>query len=262
MRSYDPEDEYDVKDAEDIGAQEWQLDLLKLNPSYVFWGPHEDYMAVPGKGWNSHILCKTWDDFDIELDELNEVVNFYFHIHREGESCSSCDRTGYNPETKQIADAFYNFDGFASEKWSNKITPDECQVLLDKHRLKEFTHNFVVGHGWVEKKDEIPPIEEITATVNKGLHHDEINRSILVDARAEREGVYGLCDVCKGEGFYYFDHEEAQAAVTFWLIHPRKGASRGVEVKSIKQEQVPEVLGFLRKAHERNAQRFQKVLGA
>jgi hypothetical protein len=35
---------YDENTAKKLNAEQWQLDLPKLNPDYVHWGPHEDYM--------------------------------------------------------------------------------------------------------------------------------------------------------------------------------------------------------------------------
>jgi hypothetical protein len=92
------------------------------------------------------------------------------------------------------------------------------------------------------------------------LGHDAINRGILVETRDKREGVYGLCERCDGKGHYYHEDSKAQLALVLWVLHPRKGASRGVEVKSITKEQVPEVLEYLREANERNVQRFQKAV--
>ena len=47
MRSLEYADE---KDIAEIMAQPWQLELLKMNPEYTSWGPHEDYMWVINRG--------------------------------------------------------------------------------------------------------------------------------------------------------------------------------------------------------------------
>jgi hypothetical protein len=44
-----------------------------------------------------------------------------------------------------------------------------------------------------------------------------------------------------------------------WVLHPRKGCSRGVEVKNIKQNELPEIFKYLRSAADRNAERFGKI---
>jgi hypothetical protein len=44
--------------------------------------------------------------------------------------------------------------------------------------------------------------------------------------------------------------------LTLWMIHPRKGCSRGVEIKSLEEGDVPEAFRFLKHAARRNASRF------
>src|SRR5690606_19662190 len=97
------------------------------------------------------------------------------------------------------------------------------------------------------------------AQSGRGLGHDAINRSILIEARCKRLGVPVRCPECKGHGYLY-TQEDTSLALVYWLIHPRKGASRGVEIKNIKREQLPEVFAFLKEAHDRNAKRFSKVV--
>ena len=94
MRTY-PEDESDQKELARLNAEPWMVEQLKLNPEYVHWGPHEDYMGgKPDEGWRSPILKDTWTDLigkqpelpeglneGFTLDELNEVVHFYFHLN-------------------------------------------------------------------------------------------------------------------------------------------------------------------------------------
>jgi len=69
-------------DAKDLKADKWMLDLLKLNPAYTSWGPYEDYMSGPKDGWSSPQFRDGWKACDFGLDDLNEVVNFYFEIER------------------------------------------------------------------------------------------------------------------------------------------------------------------------------------
>ena len=45
-----------------------------------------------------------------------------------------------------------------------------------------------------------------------------------------------------------------------WMIHPRKGASRGVEVNNIQQADLPAVFAFLSEAVTRNTGRFTKIM--
>jgi len=48
-------------------------------------------------------------------------------------------------------------------------------------------------------------------------------------------------------------------ALQLWILHPRKGASRGVYIKNIEENEVPEVIQYLKIAAERNSNRFSKL---
>ncbi len=50
---------FDEDEAARLNAEPWQLALLKANPSYLGWGPHEDYMWKEGSGWDSRIVVPT-----------------------------------------------------------------------------------------------------------------------------------------------------------------------------------------------------------
>jgi len=79
-----------------------------------------------------------------------------------------------------------------------------------------------------------------------------------VKYRAETQGVYGLCHHCNGDGSIYVE-EEARLSLILWLIHPRKGASRGVAVNNIQYKDMPKILDFLREARDRNSDRFRSL---
>lgn len=316
MRSYTPGDADDEKELVERRAEPWMVELLKLNPHYVHWGPREDYMYKPGdedpwhvrrkalgmlpaySGWEARILFKTWKEHTVGLDDLNEVVNFYFDVSRDSKDCETCMATGYHPDALWISESFY---GHMMEKldvknaqekiddmicryprfldhlrsiitegdgWHTKITQDEVDALVHESRLHDFTHDWTKDKGWQPKN----PLYAPTATeVNewasgklprKGLcGHDAINRMILVEARLKRLGIPKTCPACEGSCSLYVA-EKAHIGLTYWLLHPRKGASRGVEVERFEQEDVPQIFAFLKNAAERNAQRFEKVVYA
>lgn len=240
MRYFNADDEADRKEVENLRVEPWMLDALAMNPSYCSWGPHEDYMATRDQGWSSPLFFDTWADMEIELDDLVEVVNFYFEISREARPCESCDGGGYNAETKQISDDWYDFAGTGHE-WHDKLTQDEVDALVAEGRLKAGA-----------TADEIN---------TSNYSHDAINRWICVEARARRLGVWGTCPHCKGEG-HLFTEDRARFGLVLWLLHPRKGCSRGVEIKRVEQSDLPAVFSFLHAAAERNAQRFARVCRA
>lgn len=282
MRKFDPNDPSDVKESETIKAKQWQLDTLSLNPSYVWWGNFEDYMwKKKEEGWDSPIEYQNFSEM-FKLDELNECVNFYFAVNRASCECKRCDQTGLNPATKRISDDWYDFDK-TGRKWCNKITDDEVEVLVREGRLSDLMPNGSWYHFseenncwevmdrtltnekgrqgvWVKcDKPVLPTAEQVNEWEDgKGFGHDAINRCICIETRAKREGVYGLCEDCKGRG-YVFTEPEAKLQLQLWMIHPRKGCSRGVFVHEILQEEIPQVRELLREAADRNAERFSKV---
>lgn len=259
---------HDDEEAKHLGAHPWQLALLAANPSYVHWGPHEDYMWKKGEGWDSPLTYATWAEFGPwKLDELNECANFYFHIERDSKDCPQCRGNGYHPSAQKIVGTFYRHMCHEageppSAAWHDKITQDEVQALVDAGRLHDFTHDFIPGEGW---KSKVPAVVPTAAEVNSAQHgrgfgHDAINRHILTAQRIKRE--LGLedhrCPHCEGHGYVY-TAPEPRVCLTLWWMHPRKGASRGIEVSSLTREDLPAVQAFLKEAAARNAERFSNL---
>lgn len=242
MRTY-PESPDDWAEVKKYGAADWQVEQLKLNPEYVFWGPHEDYMCDKNSGWASPISRDNWTDGRIELNEYNEVVNFYFSIARSSKDCGECDGSGLNPPTKRISDDFYDFSR-TGRRWVDRITQDEFEALKE------------AGRAWQATVEEV---NKANGRGSVGLHmHDAINRFILIEARARRLGVWGHCPTCNGDG-YVFTSPECRLVLTLWVLHPRKGCSRGWEIERIQQDELQNVYAFLRGAAVRNAERFANV---
>ena len=239
-----------------LNAEPWMLDCLRMNPSYVHWGPGDDYMHGRGDGWDSGQSMATWEEFGPwHLDELNEVVHFYFHATRSSVECQSCGGSGHNPETRAIEEDFYDLRGDGSRRWCNKITQDEVDALVAQGRLQRRRE------GGPLTADEVNAANSARGSLFGALSHDAINRWILVEARALRLGVFGQCTECGGEGSVYTS-PAATLGLVLWFLHPRKGASRGVEIQCIQRDELPAVFAFLREAARRNAERFQKVIDA
>jgi len=243
-----PESEYDYKDLEKLNAEQWQIALLRMNPSYVFWGPYEDYMCDKNAGWGAPSFYKTWKEFGPwTLDDLNELVNFYFEVDRENAKCLDCDGSGYSKEAKIISDSWYDFDNRGT-RWCDNITQDEVDALWDHKRLR-FDFN------------EKPTARQVnTWSVKRpGMGHDAINRNICIEARCNRLGHVLYCDKCGGDGYVY-TAKKAHVSLVMWFIHPRKGCSRGVEVKTILEKDIVSVFEYIKKAAARNADRFSKIV--
>lgn len=242
-----PNHPYELDELKALNAAPWQITQLHRNPDYTFWGVGEDYMDMPkeGGGWGSSIISPNWASFDIKKpNELNEIINFYFAIVRDSVECVHCVGSGYNPATKIISDTFYDHEGDGSKRWCEAITEDEVDALWEHHRLHQFkTKPTAVVVNFAEKKSFV---------------HDGINRFLLIETRAKRLGVWGKCEHCGGNG-YIFTAPAAHLELNLWLIHPRKGAARGIRIETIQEHELPEVLALLREAAQRNAKRFSKL---
>ena len=257
MRSY-PQDDEDKKEIERMNAYDWMIECLKMNPDYVYWGPYEDYMTDEKGQWSSRQIFETWGDFGPwELDELNEIVNFYFKVDREAENCKACGACGFNPETYKLSQNWYGFEEepnwvyldanlrYNNNAWQYHLTDIEVDALWEAGRL---CYNF----------EEKPTPNQVNKWAKTGIGHDGINHHICLQARGEHLGIYGLCSHCEGEGSVYTE-PEAKLGLVLWILHPRKGCSRGIHIKEITQEQLPEVIKYLQAAAERNAERFLKL---
>lgn len=281
---YVPSDKYDREETERLGAQPWQIDLLKLNPDYVSWGPHEDYMIRDGGGWDSRQMFASWKAFGPwSLDDLNEVVNFYFEISRESENCKTCGGNGYHPDGQWVSESFYRHSSpftqpdareYAAKAVMARFSEPGAEIhgrggypspeTLAKYgdAFREFCEAMRNGEGFWHK--DITP-DEAQALLDAGrtgwdgpMGHDAINRGILVERRCKRLGLPTTCPSCNGHGST-FTADEAHVNLVLWFLHPRKGCSRGVEVR-ITQGDIPTALDFLREAAERNADRFKAVI--
>ena len=241
----------DADEIRDIKAEPWQLSLLQMNPEYSSWGPHEDYMCVKGEGWNSSMTKEGWKIFsDWKLDDYNECVNFYFELSRKAKDCSCGD--GYSPEAREVVDSYYNHRAPNGVGWKDKITQDEYEVLLKESRIGYIDYGVPV-----EKRIPLTLVQ-VNEENSRGMGHDSINQSILIETRLKRLGLKHLCPICEGKAYNYVE-DFATVNLILWMLHPRKGASRGVEIKNIKQENLPEVFAYLREAAQRNANRFTNI---
>ena len=245
MRKFDKQDKYDVEDLKKLNAEKWQIDCLKLNPEYVWWGNYEDYMTDKSSQWASPVEIESVDDL-WELNDLNEVVNFYFEIIRENHECPICKGTGLNAETNELDRSWYDFEG-TGKRWCNKINQAEVDALWKNGRLR---NNF-------KRK---PTADEVNQSGSgRGNIHDAINRWICVETRAKSLGVFGKCNNDGCVDGYIYDNDKATLRLQMWVIHPRKGASRGVILKDIKKDDLPKVMKYLKDARKRNYDRFGKL---
>jgi len=263
-----PIDEYSKKELSSLNVKPWQIELLNYNPSYCGWGNFEDYMCKDGSGWDKRCNLPSIDDM-WKLDDLNECINFYFTLYRKNHECTACEGTGLNSQTKQLSDDWYSFDKtewvytnnrrYNNLSWQYHLTEVEVKALVKHNRLMDLTHIYTKENGWTKKEPEyIPTPKEVNEWATTGLGHDSINQWICVEASAKHLAIYGHCEQCDGMGCVY-DEPEGKVALQLWVIHPRKGCSRGVYIEEIKKTDLPKVFKFLNEAKERNENRFSKI---
>jgi hypothetical protein len=334
----------DDDEAERLKAEPWMLELLNCNPEYCGWGPHEDYMwKLSEGGWDSRVIVDNWkifhkgtgkdehgwDDGGWTLNDLNELVNFYFSIERDQKNCPTCGGCGVHPDAQWVTESWYQhqspfsetnheeqmsrlvlaqFTGgdpnndhnvmvrcsFPSEEvlarygdefrtfceemnddhyWSDKIGVEEVQALIDEDRVKnpgfplELVRDYLNAVTKYRRDD--PELAAAKRTLEEyaqenGIEkwdlanpfgHDAINRWVCTKARAKRMGIPTACPECDEHGSV-FTADAPQVLLTLWWLHPRKGCSRGIEIKDITQEDLPEVRKFLEEARQRNHDRF------
>ena len=262
------------------------VELLKLNPDYCAWGPHEDYMS-DGSSWSKPSVNETWSEFGPwSLDDLNEVVNFYFELNRDSVDCVICNGSGYTPDAQWITESFYShsspftlptsrevesravLEGFGCQFKENVHGrggfPDERTLAKYGDKFRAFCDEMLIHGSWADRltDDEWDALIEQKRVKRRGetghMGHDAINRWILIEARCKRLGVPLTCDACDGHGSQ-FTEPEGHISLILWFLHPRKGCSRGVEIKRITQDDLPAVFDFLRTAANRNAERFAMI---
>jgi hypothetical protein len=122
-------------------------------------------------------------------------------------------------------------------------------------------HKWTESGGWQTVPRTAAEVNAANAECAKHDHeldHDGINRGILIETRAKRLGVWGLCPFCEGHGTV-FTEPRGHLNVVLWILHPRKGCSRGVRVRKLSEVDAEAVKRWLAQAAERNAQRFGKV---
>jgi len=223
------------------------------NRSYIGWAPGDDAMWTreDRKGRDSTILFDSWEEFKGGfggLDDLNVVADFYFGLSHDSLKCPSCEGRGGSPEAIEFERTFYSHSCRPGEvAWNDRVTQEDVDALVEGHRLHELTHKFVSGEGW-KPTGHHPTAEEVNASERgvpgkPSLGHDAINRWVMVKARCDRLGVPHTCAECEGHGSLRLS--EDYLTLNLWMLHPRKGAARGIGIKRVPVEALDEVREWL-----------------
>jgi len=256
VRKYD---ETEKEELVELNASPWQIKLLKMNPEYNYWGNFEDYMSTKDSGqWSEPIEINSASEL-WEQDELNMVANFYFDVSRASCNCEECEQTGYNRETKKLSQDWYSFD---NEDY--RPNPYKSNAIYNNNAWQHHLAQVEVDALWKDGRlsssfKEQPTAQEVNEwNLKEIMGHDAINQYICVKARAEDQGVYGLCEKCNGKGYIY-ESDTPTISLQLWMLHPRKGSSRGLFLRDFKREEVRDILKYLYEARERNMAQFSKV---
>lgn len=126
------------------------------------------------------------------------------------------------------------------------------QAAWEIETWKEFTlgldsHNVCVDFYFAVQRDRVDCKKcEGTGLDDEGSEH-------VLDDQVD-------CHACRGRGSIPSE-ETAHVSLTLWILHPRKGASRGVEIDRIADEhEALEAMTWLRQAAEQNAARWAPLV--
>lgn len=273
MRVYPNSDsKYDQYDLKFLEPEGWMIDLLQCNPSYVHWGPHEDYMASDNTGWFSRVIVPSWDDFEFDLSDYNECVNFYFELSRKETQCPNCKGTGLTEYANLIQLSFdKDTTIFTNDDQSKTVLNIVYKELGRYHPLYKFCQDMILDPDGYWGKENTLNQREIEYLDNKltdwreNTHNKVVNRLssstgfLFAQERCKDWNIEFLCPTCEGSGYVAAENSQCKVSLILWILHPRKGASRGVKVEDIQEENLPEIFEYLKLAQERNDQRFSKI---
>lgn len=156
-------------------------------------------------------------DFDWPLNE--RWVGFINPHCKYAKDCPFCEGGGYNEDTQRISDDWYDFKK-TGRKWCSNITQDEVDALVEAGRLTELAGRDPKTGGPVRHVTA----EQVNAWNEKvGIGHDSISKHICVETRAKREGVYGLCEHCNGEGYIWRTEADRKASDEWEESEPPEG---------------------------------------
>lgn len=264
MYMYDEDNMDDVNEARLNRLTDHHKRLLRLNPEYPYWSGSEENGAADG--WPVGGLC---------TDDWNELVHFKFDIGRGTCVCDKCDGSGLNEATKKISDSWYGTPG-----WCCNLTEDEVNALRDNGRLGDVAdainggeHRYYYDRdtkAWMLRvgRDGSAPVDDdfkapTPSLVNQyyrnnAFHHDSINHWICTEVRAKRMGVWGVCEVCQGDG-YVFTTDKPTISLHLWIAHPRRTVTITRTIKNIADDDIPKVIEYLQKARDQVAKKFSKL---
>jgi len=174
--------------------------------------------------------------------EIGKVWSGYVNPHVRHD-CKDCQGSGYSKEYKDYENEWYGWynedwkpnpfrEGarYNATAWHNNLTKEDVAALIEEDRLWSFTrvalndeHREIIrkkieggGNSWLPfDNGYIPTPEEVNEWNLRGLGHDSINCSIVIEARLKKEGKSHLCPKCMGKGVNW-QHPKAKELYESW----------------------------------------------
>jgi hypothetical protein len=174
--------------------------------------------------------------------EIGKLWSGYVNPH-SWHKCLKCDGMGESEESRQLNNEWYAFEDahykpnpfregtlYNATAWSNNLTQEDVDALLEADRLWDFTRvpitdkqreivkqNIADGeNSWLPFNNGYRPTpKEVNEWNMKGMGHDSINAWVCIKARLKREGKPSKCPNCKGSGSNW-QHPTAEQQYERW----------------------------------------------
>lgn len=148
---------------------------------------------------------------------------FCLPVELRSTKCFECDGEGLNVLTCGIAASWYHPVRFSGLEFN--LEQADVQALVDANRLMDFTHTWSKETGYVRREyGYVPSAQEVNAWARcRGVGHDSVNRWVVIEAKAKRLGVYGLCATCNGAGEIWNSPEQKAEAEAWDRTDPPTG---------------------------------------
>jgi hypothetical protein len=159
--------------------------------------------------------------------EVGKVWTGYVNPHKIHE-CRECQGLGHSKEYNEYRDKWYSWNEvdwkpnpfrpnarYNAVSWSNNLTQDDVDALIEADRLWDFTrvplndeHREIVkkkieegGNSWLPFNNGYKPTpKEVNDWNLKTMGHDSINCNYIITARLLKEGKPYVCSKCDGTG--------------------------------------------------------------
>lgn len=159
--------------------------------------------------------------------EIGKLWSGYVNPHKIHE-CRECEGLGWSKEYNILKDEWY-YGGktewrpnpfregsrYNSVAWSHNLDQEDVDALVEAGRLWDFTRVPIndeqrevvrqkIANGensWLPFDNEYrPTAQEVNEWSLKGMGHDSLNCSVVIQARLAKEGKSHLCSNCDGTG--------------------------------------------------------------